>query len=440
MSDIIFPENFLVGTATSSYQIEGAYNEDGKGESIWDRFSHTTGKTLNDENGDIACDHYHRFKDDLDIMKDIGFKAYRFSLSWPRILPTGRNQINYKGVDFYNHLIDKLLSNNIIPFITLYHWDLPQTLQDMGGWPNRDTAYYFSDYAEQCYNKFGDRVKNWITLNEPFCSAYLGHFTGEHAPGIRDVSKSFASSHNLLLAHGLSVNKFRDSKCKDGEIGISLNLVPGEPYSDKQEDVDITKLFNAISNDMFLEPLYYGKYPEIINDLPFVPVEMSTEDGKIISAKTDFLGINYYSRNVIKYTPRNLLKYENVIPESSKVTDMGWEIYPVGLYKLLHSLKEKYGNPKMYITENGMASKDEITGGCIDDKERIEYLKNHIELSLKARSEGVNLRGYFVWSFMDNFEWAFGYSKRFGLVYIDYKTLKRTLKNSALWLKNILRK
>jgi beta-glucosidase len=441
MSDLKLPKDFVFGAATASYQIEGAFNEDGKGENIWDRFSHTTDKTANGDTGDVACDHYHQCEQDIDLMKNIGLDAYRFSLSWTRILPDGKKPINQKGIDFYNKLIDNLLSKNIAPYITLYHWDLPQKLEDIGGWADNDIYKYFADYADVCYQNFGDRVKNWITLNEPYCTAIPGYFTGEMAPGYRDAQKTIAAVQNLLLANGQGISVFRESKCKDGQIGITLNFSPAKPLTDSEEDKSATIRWNAVLNELFITPIILGKYPRALSDIFGFDIEIDDRQKKIITQKIDFLGVNYYSRNICKYNPRvPFIKAEVVVPDGAPVSDMGWEIYPQGMYDMLKWIKNYYGNPPVYITENGMALKDEFTNGMINDTERIKYIEEHISQALRAKADGADLRGYFVWSLMDNFEWTYGFSKRFGIIYIDYPTLKRIPKKSYYWIKDLLEK
>jgi beta-glucosidase len=439
MKSLVIPKDFIVGTATAAYQIEGAYNEDGKGESIWDRFAHTPDKIINGDTGNIACDHYHRYKEDISLMKDLNLDAYRFSISWPRLIPEGKKIVNDKGIDFYNRLIDNLLLNGIIPYVTLYHWDLPQSLQDIGGWTSRDIAYYFSDYAGLCFEKFGDRVKNWITFNEPMIVAYIGCFTGENAPGIKSVDQMLAAVHNLCVAHGLSVQRYRDLDSKDGIIGITLNQTPGRPYSDKEENIQATKRFNAFWNEMFLDPVFYGKYPDVFSEIFCKDFSINEEDRKIITEKIDFLGVNYYFRAICKYNPSiNFLRCEQLKVDNGKYGEMEWEIYPEGLCELLIWIKKRYGDLKLYITENGIAVDDKLINGKIEDSDRIDYLNDHIQAALKAKNEGVNLKGYFIWSFMDNFEWAWGFSKRLGIIYIDYKALERIPKKSAFWLKKLL--
>ncbi|WP_026485582.1 GH1 family beta-glucosidase [Caldanaerobius polysaccharolyticus] len=434
-----FPEDFIWGTATAAYQIEGAANEDGRGESIWDRFSHIPGNVWNNQNGDVACDHYHRYKEDVQILKDMGVKGYRFSISWPRVIPEGTGKINQKGVDFYNGLIDELLKYNIQPFVTLYHWDLPQALQYKGGWANRDTAEYFADYASEMFRLFGDRVKHWITHNEPWCTSFLGHAIGVHAPGIKDFSTALQVAHNVLLSHGKAVQYFRQAG-RGGKIGITLNLTPVYAASDREEDVRAATVADGYSNRWFLDPVFKGQYPEdmLKNFGSFAKIpDVQVGDMKIISSPMDFLGVNYYTRSFVKYNPDAQFGTESLRPDG-QYTEMDWEVYPQGLYDLLMRLKKDYGDIDIYITENGAAFKDVVENNSVDDSDRLNYLKMHFEKAAEAIRDGVKLKGYFVWSLMDNFEWAHGYSKRFGLIYVDYETQKRIWKKSALWYKDVI--
>ncbi|ACI19973.1 GH1 family beta-glucosidase [Dictyoglomus thermophilum] len=438
MAKLVFPKEFLWGAATASYQIEGAWNEDGKGESIWDRFAHTPGTIYENQNGDIACDHYHRYEEDVELMAEIGLKAYRFSISWPRIFPEGRGKLNPKGVYFYEKLIDKLLEKNIKPAITLYHWDLPQALEDKGGWLNRDTAKYFSEYANFMFYKFGDVVPIWITLNEPFVSAFLGYAWGWHAPGKKDMKGAFVAGHNMLLAHGLAVQAYRDGGYK-GNIGITINVATVYPETNSEEDLKAAEKQDAFGNRWFIDPIFKRKYPEIIwrileeNNWSFV---FPASDFDIISSPIDFMGINYYTRNIVAYDKNSHLGVKRV-EGPNEHTDMGWEVYPDGLYDILIQLYRDYKIP-IYITENGAAYNDTVEDGRIRDINRINYLKEHIKRAYFAIRDGVDLRGYFVWSLMDNFEWAHGYSKRFGIIYVDYNTQKRILKDSAYFYKKII--
>ncbi|TYT24287.1 beta-glucosidase [Dictyoglomus thermophilum] len=438
MAKLVFPKEFLWGAATASYQIEGAWNEDGKGESIWDRFAHTPGTIYENQNGDIACDHYHRYEEDVELMAEIGLKAYRFSISWPRIFPEGRGKLNPKGVYFYEKLIDKLLEKNIKPAITLYHWDLPQALEDKGGWLNRDTAKYFSEYANFMFYKFGDVVPIWITLNEPFVSAFLGYAWGWHAPGKKDMKGAFVAGHNMLLAHGLAVQAYRDGGYK-GNIGITINVATVYPETNSEEDLRAAEKQDAFGNRWFIDPIFKRKYPEIIwkileeNNWSF---DFPISDFDIISSPIDFMGINYYTRNIVAYDKNSHLGVKRV-EGPNEHTDMGWEVYPDGLYDILIQLYRDYKIP-IYITENGAAYNDTVEDGRIRDINRINYLKEHIKRTYFAIRDGVDLRGYFVWSLMDNFEWAHGYSKRFGIIYVDYNTQKRILKDSAYFYKKII--
>lgn len=435
-----FPSDFRWGTATASYQIEGAVHEDGRGESIWDRFCATPGKVLNNENGDVACDHYHRYREDIQLMQELGLNAYRFSLAWPRILPMGKGQVNAAGLDFYDRLVDAVLAAGIEPFATLYHWDLPQALQDeVGGWASRETAYAFAEYADIVSRRLGDRVHQWITLNEPYCSAFLGHESGKHAPGLRDSRVAWQASHNLLLAHGLAVPLLRKNGNAQTRVGITLNFSPVAPATDSQEDRLLAQAGDGKLNRWFLDPIFRGSYPaDMLNVLPmlgdFIP-KMEAGDAAIIAAPVDFLGANYYYRMIIRQSPDGKFgTYETVNPEGAEYTEMGWEVYPKGLYDLLTRFHKEYQIPALYVTENGAAFQDTVgEDGHVHDPRRLHYLSEHFTQAHTAMSEGAPLKGYFVWSLMDNFEWSLGYSKRFGIVYIDYPTQKRIIKDSGHW-------
>lgn len=438
-----FPKDFLFGTATSSYQIEGAANEDGRTPSIWDTFSKTEGKTYNGDTGDIACDHYHRYKEDIGILKEIGVKAYRFSIAWPRIFPD-RGKFNPKGMDFYKKLIEELLKNDIIPVATIYHWDLPQWAGDLGGWLNRDSIYWYSEYSKKLFKEIGDMIPMWITHNEPWCASILSYGIGEHAPGHKDYREALIAAHHILLSHGEAVKIFRDMNIKESQIGITLNLTPAYPASEREVDRLAAQYADGFSNRWFLDSIFKGDYPidmielykKEIGEFDFI----KSEDLGIISQPIDFLGINFYSRSIVKYKEDTLLKGIGVEGTGAK-TDMGWEISPESLYDLLKRLDKEYTKIPIYITENGAAFKDIITeDGKVHDQERIKYIKEHLKYANKFIKEGGNLKGYFLWSFLDNFEWAYGYSKRFGIVYVDYKTQKRILKDSAIWYKEVINK
>jgi len=408
-------EQFLWGVATSSYQIEGGVNADGRTPSIWDTFAKTPGKVVNGDNGDIACDHYHRYQEDVRLMKDLGINSYRFSVAWPRIFPE-KGKYNPKGLDFYKRLIEKLLENNIKPMATIYHWDLPQWADDLGGWLKRDVTNWYLEYAAKLFRELGDVVPLWITHNEPWCASMLGYFLGEHAPGHKDLREGLIASHNLLLSHGLTVEAFRQMNLKNSQIGITLNLQPAYPASEKEEDVMAARLFDGFFNRWFLDPLFKARYPKdmltlysnVIGKLDFI----KEEDLEKISLPIDFLGVNYYTRTILKYNPLSPMMVEQV-QGTGKVTDMGWEVYPEGLYQLLKRLQSDYTKMPIYVTENGAAFPDQLSSeNIVHDTERINFLQEHLAASLRFRNEGGNLKGYYVWSFLDNFEWAYGYSKR----------------------------
>lgn len=427
-----FPHDFLWGVATASYQIEGAFNEDGRGESIWDRFSKTPGKVLNGHTGDVACNHYHLYKDDVALIKNLGFDSYRFSIAWPRILPQGSGSVNHKGLDFYKRLVDELLAQGIKPAATLYHWDLPQMLEDQGGWLNRDTAKYFQDYAQIMFRALGDVIDSWITLNEPWCSAYLGYGNGHHAPGRANFAEHFGAAHHLLLAHGLALQAYQQLNL-GADIGITLNLIPQYPASSKPEDIDATRQADGLQNRWYLDPVFKGHYPQ---DLPeffdHVTPHLQERDLKLISAPIDFLGINFYSRAIIAADEAGKPQSQ---PAQYPVTAMGWEVYPQGLYDLLVRVHRDYGPISLYITENGAAYEDVLDQGRVMDTERTTYLQKHFIQAARAIEAGIPLKGYYVWSLLDNFEWAFGYERRFGIIYVDFETQQRILKDSAQWFK-----
>ncbi|HHW58574.1 MAG TPA: beta-glucosidase [Clostridia bacterium] len=439
-----FPKDFTWGVATSSYQIEGAVNEDGRTLSIWDTFSKTEGKTYQGHTGDVACDHYHRYKEDVQIMKEIGVKAYRFSIAWPRIFPE-EGKYNPKGMDFYKRLVDELLKRDIIPVATIYHWDLPQwAYEKNGGWLNRESVKWYVEYASKLFEELGDVIPLWITHNEPWCSSILSYGIGEHAPGHKDWREALIAAHHILLSHGEAVKVFREMNIKGSKIGITLNLTPAYPASEKEEDKLAAQYADGFANRWFLDTIFKGYYPDdmielysgVIGKFDFI----KEGDLENINVPIDFLGVNYYTRSIVKYNEDSMLKAENV-PGPGKKTEMGWEISPESLYDLLKRLDREYTKLPMYITENGAAFKDEVTeDGRVHDDERIEYIKEHLKAAAKFIEEGGNLKGYFVWSLLDNFEWAHGYSKRFGIVYVDYETQKRILKDSAWWYKEVIKR
>ncbi len=437
---VSFPDGFVWGAATASYQIEGAWDEDGKGESIWDRFSHTPGRIANGDTGDVACDHYHRWQEDVGLMKALGLQAYRFSISWPRVLPEGRGRVNRDGVDFYSRLVDALLGAGITPYVTLYHWDLPQALQDQGGWPARATAQAFVEYSELASRSLGDRVRHWITLNEPYVSASVGHLAGRHAPGHTDVDEALSAAHHLLLAHGWSVPEIRGNSSA-AEVGITLNLSPHVPASPSTADRAAAWKGDGILNRWYLDPISARGYPPDIIQHYGRPMDfVQAGDVEAIAVPLDFLGVNYYSRAVVRSTlvPEAENEPRTVFVNPDR-TAMGWEVHAPGLYELLGRLHFDYRFPALYVTENGAAYADRIgPDGHVVDPQRIAYLREHLAAAARAIAAGVPLRGYFAWSLLDNFEWAHGYSKRFGLIYVDYPTQRRIPKESAHWYHHVI--
>ena len=436
-----FPETFRWGVATAAYQIEGAVREDGRGESIWDRFCHTPGKIKNGETGDIACDHYHLYPQDIQLMQEMGLRNYRFSIAWPRILPGGRGQVNAAGLDFYERLVDALLKAGIEPFVTLYHWDLPQALQDeVGGWASRETSAAFANYADVVSRRLGDRVKHWITLNEPWVSSFVGNEMGVHAPGIHDSRTAWQVSHHLLLGHGLAVPILRANCGPATRVGITLNLTPVEPATDSEEDRQLAQAADGKQNRWFLDPVFRGGYPQdMLNWLAQQDLLPTIEagDNTIIARPVDFLGLNYYHRTILHQHPDGGVQM--IQPEGAEITVMGWEVYPPGLHALLSRLHNEYHIPAIYITENGVPFPDTLSpDGAVHDPRRLNYLREHFLQAQQAISEGVPLLGYFVWSLMDNFEWAHGYAPRFGTVYVDYPTQRRIVKDSGHWYSKVI--
>jgi beta-glucosidase len=437
-----FPAGFLWGAATAAYQIEGAWNEDGRGESIWDRFSHSPYRVLNGDTGDVACDHYHRMPQDVALMKELGLQTYRFSISWPRVLPQGRGAVNQKGLDFYNRLVDTLLEAGIAPNATLNHWDFPQALQDQGGWPNRDSADWFADYARVMFDKLGDRVAMWSTHNEPWVVAFVGHAFGDFAPGMADFSQAFQATHHLLLAHGKALQVFRQGGYQ-GDIGIVLDLQHRQPATNSEADRAACQRVFESTLGLFLNPLFKGRYPEMLFEWigPLAP-RIDDGDMALINQPLDFLGVNHYMTFAVHFSQRGgLLKVgmEQVSAPNWGRTAVGWGINPAGLTAVLLNLKENYGNPKIYITENGCAVEDvPAEDGVVADWGRINYLRAHLIAVHEAIQAGVNLHGYYAWSLMDNFEWAHGYEPRFGIVRVDYETGQRIPKQSARWYSEVI--
>ena len=438
---VVFPENWVWGAATAAYQIEGAVREGGRGQSIWDTFSHSPGKVANGDTGDVACDHFHRFPEDIGLMRELGSGGYRFSIAWPRIFPGGVGRPNSEGLDFYRRLIDELHTAGITPYVTLYHWDLPQALQDAGGWANRDTAHRFGEYAHTVAAALGPGVQHWFTINEPWVAAFLGHLTGDHAPGERNLRLALRAAHNLLLAHGEGMTALRSEMGPGGQAGIVLNLAPCQPAGDTNADLEAADRTDGYMNRWFLDPLYRGHYPEDMTRLygDAVP-EIAPGDMELISQPTDMLGVNYYFRLLVAYDSAALpLRARRVIPTGALVTAMGWEVYPTGLYEILKRVHDDYSPGTLLVTENGAAYDDVVEDGRVEDPEREDYLHEHLLQAYRAVEDGVPLKGYFVWSLLDNFEWALGYSKRFGVIYVDYSTQERIVKRSGRWYAGVTR-
>lgn len=446
MSTLSFPRDFVWGVATSSYQIEGAVANDGRSPSIWDVFSHTPGKTRNGDTGDVACDHYSRWPADVALMRDLGIRAYRFSIAWPRILPESSGKVNQAGLDFYGRLVDSLLEAGVEPYVTLFHWDLPAWVQERGGWPERFSTQAFAEYAQVVSRHLGDRVRYWITHNEPWCASMLSHQIGEHAPGWQNWNAALRAAHHLLLSHGMAVNTIR-SNCADAEVGITLNFEPAFPASPSAADYHAARLQEGYFSRWFLDPVYGRRYPAdmvvhyeqqgyLPNGLDFV----QAGDMELIAAPTDFLGVNYYTRRV----SRDDEAVDNLPPTvfqapKEEWTEMDWEIHPQALYHLLNRLHFEYQVPRIYITENGCSFSDgPDSAGVIQDQRRIDYLHDHLHAVHRSIANGAPVAGYFVWSLMDNFEWAHGYSQRFGLVWVDYDTLARIPKQSAFWYRAVI--
>lgn len=459
-----FPADFIWGSATASYQIEGATVEDGRLPSIWDTFSRTPGAVAGGHTGDLADDHYHRFRDDVALMADLGVDAYRFSIAWPRVQPTGSGPVNGAGLDFYRRLTETLLEKGITPWATLYHWDLPQTLEDRGGWLERDTAYRFAEYTAHTVAGLGDLVDDWITLNEPWCSAFLGYGSGHHAPGRQEGTRSAHAAHHLLLGHGLAMQEIRSAQPR-ARAGITLNLYSVKPASDSRDDQDAARRIDGLSNRLFLDPVLTGAYPsDVLADLgetEWFAQNATTADLELISAPSDFLGINFYSRHTVAaFAPEDVhvstdaagaaaseagasaypgSEHVAFVGSGAPRTLMEWEIHPDAMIDVLEMAHERAPHLPLYITENGSAYEDTVDpDGSIDDRERTEYLVAHVQACREAIDRGLPLRGYFAWTLMDNFEWSWGYTRRFGLVHVDYETLLRTPKRSGLWFADFL--
>ncbi|MFZ3570383.1 GH1 family beta-glucosidase [Streptomyces sp. BH097] len=456
-----FPAGFLWGAATASYQIEGAVREDGRTPSIWDTFSHTPGKVVNGDTGDVAVDHYHRWRDDVRLMADLGLTAYRFSVAWPRVQPTGRGPAVQRGLDFYRGLVDELLAHGIKPVVTLYHWDLPQELENAGGWPERDTAYRFAEYAGLVGEALGDRVESWVTLNEPWCSAFLGYGSGVHAPGRTDPAAALRAAHHLNLGHGLASSALREVLPARAKVGISLNPSVVRALTDAPADLDARRRIDALANRVFTGPLLKGAYPrDLITDTAAVTDWSFVRDGDTaaIHQPLDFIGLNYYTPAVVsaarpdqdgprldghgggEHTPWPAADDVAFHHASGELTAMNWPVDPTGLTDLLLDHASQAPGIPLYVTENGAAYEDVVDAdGRVHDPDRIAYLHGHLAAVHDAIEQGADVRGYFLWSLLDNFEWAYGYGKRFGAVYVDYETQERIPKSSATWYSRVAR-
>lgn len=448
------PDSFVLGTATAAYQIEGAYDEDGKGRSIWDTFCRRKGKIYGGQVGDVAVDHYHRYRADVALMKRLGAGAYRFSISWPRLLPEGTGRANPKGLDFYDRLVDELLASGIEPFVTLFHWDLPQALQERGGFAVRESADWFADYVRIVVDHLGDRVQQWMTINEPWVHTLNGYLLGSHAPGIRNPWVFMRACHHLLVAHGKGYDAIKATQ-PDAKVGIALSMIPVHSLSESPHDLEAATLADQFVRGLFLDPLFKGHYPQALwKRLWLFRPKTRPGDLEAVRNKFEWIGVNHYTRVLAMYRwyvpfVHFKLSDSEIIGQEerasrfrksgTKFTSMGWEVYPEGMYEVLTTFRDEYGNPPVYITENGAAYEDILKDGSVHDAERTAYLRNYLEMALKAKREGADVRGLFVWSLMDNFEWAFGFSKRFGLVHVNFETQERTIKDSGYWFSELAR-
>ncbi|MEV4876613.1 GH1 family beta-glucosidase [Streptomyces cyaneofuscatus] len=433
MTDLnAFPADFTWGVATAAYQIEGAVTEDGRSPSIWDTFSHTPGTIDGGDTGDVACDHYHRVPEDIGLIKQVGADAYRFSVAWPRVVPGGDGPVNKAGLDFYDRLVDGLLEAGVTPFATLYHWDLPQVLQDRGGWTVRETSEHFAAYASHVVERIGDRVKDWATLNEPLCSAWIGHLEGRMAPGLTDLTAAVNASYHLHLGHGLAVQAIRAAS-SDARVGIVNNLSPIVPASTSEADIAAARRADGHINRWWLDPILGRGYPQDMVETYGVELPVRPGDLETIAAPLDWLGLNYYFRQIVTADPSGPAPGFTQVPVvDGRHTYMDWEVYADGLEQLLLRLTEEYGVERIYVTENGSAYQDTVAAdGSVHDPERVRYLEEHLAACARAVAKGAPLAGYFAWSLLDNFEWAYGYDKRFGLVHVDYATQRRTVKSSG---------
>ncbi|MGB7189729.1 MAG: GH1 family beta-glucosidase [Acidobacteriaceae bacterium] len=435
-----FPEHFFFGTATASYQVEGAWKADGKGESIWDRFAHTQGKIKGGDTGDVACDTYHRYKEDVAIMKQLNQKSCRFSVAWTRIQPTGTGEVNQKGLDFYSRFVDELLAAGIRPMCTVFHWDLPQALEDQGGWPRRDTYKKFADYSAIVAKSLGDRVDTWAIFNEPWVFTMLGYGTGIHAPGKKDMNLFLKAAHTVNLAQGEAFRAMKAASPR-AKIGSAYSMSPGEPATNSAADKAATERFHAINNIFFLETALHGRYPDAFegSKAPYEIMGMRSGDDRIMRAPLDWVGINYYNRHIVSDAGKGGEAFDHInewMPAVGPITYNGWEVWPRGLYDIVTKISKEYNRPIIEITENGCAYSDAPLPedmNKVPDARRIDFFKGHLAELARAIKDGADVRGYHAWSLLDNFEWAEGYSQRFGLTYVDFRDLRRTVKDSGHW-------
>lgn len=438
-----FPESFLWGAATAAFQIEGSPLADGRGPSIWDVFCQTPGKCADGVAGIAGSDHYRRWREDIGLMREIGLQAYRFSISWPRVMPTGRGTVNQAGIDFYDKLVDGLCEAGIQPAVTLYHWDLPAALQlELGGWACDDIAHIFADYAELMFNKLGDRVSLWMTLNEPWCSVDGGYFHGGHAPGARDRALGYRAGHNLMRAHGHAVARFRATQPPSSKISFALNTGYFFPATDSPEDRNAAERAILNMGGWFGDPAWFGDYPTVMRErLGDLLPQFSDEDSRLLKKSMDYVALNYYFSHVVHHKPgHGEMEYDAPPKPSDRYTEMDWPVTPEGFAPLLKWLSDRYGNLPLYVMENGMACADRVAAdGSVNDQDRIAYLREHLLAANEAMNNGVDLRGYFAWSFIDNLEWSLGRAKRFGLVRCDFDTFERTIKESGRWYSNVIR-
>lgn len=437
-----FPEHFIWGVGNSAYQSEGAYREDGKGESIWDRFCQIPGNIIDAESGNVASDFYHRYEDDIKLMQELSVKHFRMSIAWSRVLPEGTGPVNQAGIDFYHRVIDCLIEHGIEPCVTLYWWDLPQKIQDRGGWANRKTCDYFEEYVQLVFKEYGSKVKLFITLDEPYCCAFIGHHLGTMAPGHRDFHEALAASYHLLLAHARAVRLFRDLKM-EGKIGIALNLSDCNPGGSHKMDVYATQLADGLRNRWFLDPLLKGRFPQDLIDAfkenNIIVPEMLDEDLALMKGSVDFVGLNYYSPHFYVYDESGWPLPHRAVQVGKPINDIGWEIVPEALYNIMRRIVDDYGDIPLLVTANGNCVTDLIDrDGKIVDHARIDYMYRHIEQVARALRDGIDVIGYYAFSIFDNLEWALGFTKRFGLVYVDFKTQKRLPKESAYWFRDVM--